>query len=54
MNGKQLKVVGYVVLVIMIANMLLFAFRMINDITFWLVLGLGAVFVWKILPKLKE
>ena len=55
MNNKQrLKLIGYVVLAVLIANLLLYALQLVNWIFFWGVIILGAVFVYKILPKLRE
>jgi len=53
-NQQKLKLTGYLILIILIANLILFALRLINWITFWGVIILGFLFVWKILPKLKE
>ena len=55
MNKKQrLKLIGYAILVILILNLLLFAFRLVNWIFFWGVIIFGAIFVYKILPKLRK
>ena len=54
MNQKQIKIVGYVVLAILVLNILLFAFVMINWVVFWSVLGAGFIFVKWILPRLKD
>jgi hypothetical protein len=55
MNDKQkIKLTGYFVLTILIANLILFAMRLINWIFFWAVIGLGALFVYKGLPLLKS
>ncbi len=53
-NKNRLKLVGYFVLAILIANLLLYAFQLVNWIFFWGVIILGAVFVYKGLPWLKE
>jgi hypothetical protein len=53
-NQQKLKLIGYVILTILIANLILFALQMINWITFWGVIILGFLFVWKVLPILKE
>ena len=55
MNQKQkLKFLGYFVLIILILNMILFALQIINWMVFWGIIALGALFVYKGLPKLKE
>lgn len=53
MNPLQLKLIGYFVLLILILNLVLFAFTFTNWIIFWAVLLLGFIFVWKILPWVK-
>ena len=52
-NKQRLKLIGYVVLAILIANLILYALQLVNWIFFWGVIILGAVFVYKILPKLR-
>ena len=54
MNKQQrLKLIGYFVLAVLIANLVLFAFQLVNWIFFWSVIILGAIFAYKIVPKLK-
>jgi 4-hydroxybenzoate polyprenyltransferase len=53
-NKKRLKLVGYFGGFILIATLLLFVFQIVNAIFFWSVMILGALFVYKILPKLKK
>jgi len=54
MNPKQIKILGTVVLIILVLNLILFAFVITNWIVFWLVLILGFIFVKLVLPKLKK
>ncbi|MEW5896690.1 MAG: hypothetical protein AB1668_03295 [Nanoarchaeota archaeon] len=54
LNKRNLKIIGFVVLGILILNLVLFALRIINALVFWVVIAFGAVFVWLILPKMKE
>lgn len=51
---EKLKLVGYFVLAVMILNLILFAFGVINWIAFWGIIIVGAIFVYKVLPWLKE
>ena len=51
---NKLKLVGWLVLAILIANLLLFAFRVINQVVFWGIIIAGAIFVYKGLPILKR
>ena len=53
-NPQRLKLIGYVVLAVLIANLFLYAFQLVNWIFFWGVIILGALFVYKVLPKLKK
>lgn len=50
----RLKLVGGFVLVIMVLNLILFAFRVIDWIVFLIILALGFLFAKKVLPWLKE
>ncbi len=52
-NKNRLKLIGYVVLAVLIANLLLYAFQLVNWMFFWGIIILGALFVYKGLPWLK-
>ena len=54
MKSSTLKMIGIVLVIVLILNVFLFAFRVINWIVFWIIIALGAVFVYFILPKLKK
>jgi len=51
---QQLKWIGYIVLIILILNMILFALGIVNWIVFWGIIIAGAIFVYKVLPRMKE
>ncbi|MBI4151508.1 hypothetical protein HY496_00940 [Candidatus Woesearchaeota archaeon] len=53
MNPTTLKVIGYAVMIILVLNLLLFAFRVISGLVFWIVIICGAVFVYFVLPKMR-
>ena len=53
-NALRLKLVGFFIFFILILNLVLFAFRIIGTITFWGIILFGFLFVWKVLPWLKE
>ncbi len=54
MNHPQLKILGYILAAAFVLNILLFSFRIISPLIFWIVLILGAVFVYLVLPKMKN
>ena len=54
MDPKNLKVIGYVLIVIMVMNIILFSFRIIGWQIFLVILAGGVLFVYVILPKLKK
>lgn len=54
MNSRSLKILGFVVALIVVLNMVLFAFTIIGAGVFWTVIVLGAVFVYFVLPRLKK
>lgn len=49
-----LKVIGIGAVVLLVLNMVLFALRIINGLVFWAVIIAGAVFAFKVLPKMKQ
>ena len=51
---NKLKLVGYVVTGVFVLNLLFFAFGLINWMVFWGIIILGAIFVYKVLPRLKN
>ncbi len=54
MTPRQLKIIGYFFLLILILNLLLFALRIISGSIFWVVIVVGAVFVYWVLPRMKK
>ena len=55
MNSNQrLKLIGYFMIAVMVLNVILFSFRIINVAVFWAVIIIGFIFVWKVIPILKK
>ncbi|MBT4539731.1 hypothetical protein HOC32_05575 [Candidatus Woesearchaeota archaeon] len=54
MKASTLKLIGYIVLLLVILNLILFAFVVTNWIVFWIVIAIAFIFVKWGLPKLKE
>ena len=54
MDKRQLKAVGIIGTIILIINMLLFAFGIITPVVFWVIIIAAALFVWKGLPILQQ
>ena len=54
MKNKNLKFLVFLIVLILIANLVLFAFRKISDIVFWAMIIIAAVFAYFILPKIKK
>ncbi|HLC71608.1 MAG TPA: hypothetical protein VJI32_06355 [Candidatus Nanoarchaeia archaeon] len=50
----KLKLLGIIGTIILVANVFLFAFRIITPLMFWIIIGVMAVFVYFGLPKLKK
>jgi hypothetical protein len=48
---KPKKIIGILVIVILVINILLFAFRVYNSTIFWIIIILGAAVAY-ILPKI--
>lgn len=53
-NQQRIKVVGVVFIVIIIANMILFALGKISTLYFWFTIIFVAIFAYKVLPWLKS
>ena len=54
MQEKTIKIVGLAVLVVVILNLILFAFVVTNWLVFWLVLAFAFFFVKWVLPRMKR
>jgi len=54
MDFKNIKLLGYAALAVMILNLVLFASRKISGLIFWVVIALGALFAYKILPRIRQ
>jgi len=54
MNKKQLRILGISVLAILVANLFLFGFGLIHWTLFWVIILAGAVFVYKVLPRMRK
>ncbi|NQV91810.1 hypothetical protein HQ489_05035 [Candidatus Woesearchaeota archaeon] len=53
-NQQKLKYLGYGVLFLLVLNLVLFAMKIITQLLFWIVIIIGAWFVYYGLPKLKK
>ena len=53
-TAQKLKAVGYFMIFILILNLILFSFRLINWMVFWAVIIIGALFVVVVLPRVKK
>ena len=47
-------ILSFLIVIILIANITLLATRRINEILFWVIIIVAAVFAYKILPKMKK
>jgi len=48
------KEISYVIFIVLIANMVLFALSIIEAFLFWGLIAAGAIYAYKILPKIKD
>ncbi|MBS3167616.1 hypothetical protein J4216_00645 [Candidatus Woesearchaeota archaeon] len=53
-NKKVIKIIGLIVIIVMIANLILFAAGVINIIKFWVIIITGAIITYKIIPLIKK
>jgi len=54
MKKEYLKIIGIGAILLLVLNMILFALRIINGLVFWGIIIVGALFAFKVLPKLKK
>ena len=50
----QLKIIGIIGTLILIANIALFAFRITTPLVFWVGISTGAILVYFLLPKIQK
>jgi hypothetical protein len=51
---KYLKILVLFLILVLIANITLLALNKISEILFWIVIIIAAVFVYKVLPRIKK
>ena len=49
---KLLSIFVFLIIIFLVANLVLFALRIISSIMFWVIIIVAAVFSYRILPKL--
>ena len=53
MNKKFIRVLAVFIVIVLILNLILLATNKINELFFWIIIIMAAVFSYIILPKLK-
>jgi len=51
--SKFSKILSIIIIIILILDFVFFARKQINTLVFWLILIIGAIFAWMIVPKMK-
>lgn len=46
--------ISLALIIILVANLILFAFRLYNGLVFWIVVILGALMAYLVLPRMKQ
>ena len=54
MEKTSIKILAVVIAFLLVANIILFATKKINEIVFWIIIIISAVFAYWILPKIKN
>ena len=54
MKKNAVKIIAVLAVIVLAANMVLFAMGIIKEIVFWTVIIAGAVFTYWVLPKLRK
>lgn len=54
MNSKTLKTFGIIFVIILLANMILFALKTINGLVFWLIILIVALIAFFVIPKFNK
>ena len=47
------KIISIILIIIAVANIILFAFGKINNLFFWMIIIICAIFAYKLVPRLK-
>jgi len=50
----NLKLIAIILIIAITLNLLLFAFRLISQLSFWVTIILVAIIAYKVLPKMKN
>lgn len=50
----NIKILAIILIIIIIANMVLFAMKMINPAAFWSIIIIAAIIAYKLIPYLKN
>lgn len=45
---------GIITLIVVVANIFLFAFRLISALTFWIIIVIAAIIAWPVMNSLKK
>ena len=53
-NSNSKKILAVILVIIVVLNLALFAFRIINQLLFWSIIIIAAVIAYWIMPKLKK
>ncbi len=51
---KTIQILSILLTILVIMNLILFVSGKINDILFWVIMGLSALVAYKVVPKLKK
>jgi hypothetical protein len=54
MKNSTLRILVFLAVAVLVINIILFALKMVNYIVFWALIVAGAVFAYKVLPKMKK
>ena len=54
MKNKYLRILAFLAVLFLAANIALFALKIISEILFWAIIIAAAVFAYKVLPKISE
>ncbi len=53
-NKNFLKFFVFFIIAVLILNLILFAMKKVNELLFWVIIIIAAVFAYKILPKMRN
>ncbi len=54
LSNNYLRILVFLIVLFLVLNIFLFVLKVINELLFWAIIIVAAIFAYKILPKMKK